>query len=47
MPTGEWSFVVIHTFEGGEDGAWPYKPLTLSKEGNLYGAAANGGLAGC
>src|SRR5580765_3594301 len=28
---------VLHTFEGGSDGSYPWGGLTLDKDGNLYG----------
>ena len=36
----------IHTFTGAADGANPYAGLILDKEGNLYGAASDGGSYG-
>jgi hypothetical protein len=42
-----WSYQVIYTFTGGNDGGQPTAGLVLDKSGNLYGAAesfgANGG----
>ena len=37
-------FTVLHTFTGGADGAVPQPGLILDAAGNLYGAAARGGL---
>lgn len=34
---------VLHTFTGGADGYAPYGDLLLDEDGNLYGAASNGG----
>jgi uncharacterized repeat protein (TIGR03803 family) len=34
---------VLHTFTGGADGYAPYGDLLLDDDGNLYGAASNGG----
>lgn len=42
-----WTYNVIYTFEGGEDGGMPTAGLVFDNAGNLYGAAesygANGG----
>lgn len=37
------TFSVIHTFSGGNDGAYPYAGLAIDKNGNLYGTANQGG----
>jgi hypothetical protein len=37
-PDGTWTESVIHTFTGGEDGAYPYSPLVLGDHGRLVGA---------
>ena len=37
------SLKVIHTFTGGQDGAYPYAGLIIDKNGNLYGTANAGG----
>jgi uncharacterized repeat protein (TIGR03803 family) len=36
---------VLHTFEGGDDGATPYDGLILDKHSNLYGTTTEGGGA--
>jgi uncharacterized repeat protein (TIGR03803 family) len=36
---------VLHSFTGGDDGAWPLG-LIMDSEGNLYGAAHTGGILG-
>ncbi len=41
------TFKVIHSFTGGDDGAYPYAGLTLDKQGNLYGTANHGGVGDC
>lgn len=37
------NFAVIHNFNGGQDGDFPYAGLTIDAEGNLYGTTAYGG----
>jgi uncharacterized repeat protein (TIGR03803 family) len=37
------TYQIIHSFTGGQDGAYPYAGLTLDKGGNLYGTAGYGG----
>jgi uncharacterized repeat protein (TIGR03803 family) len=43
---GQWVYTNLYTFTGGSDGKYPYG-LTFDSAGNLYGAAAGGGLSGC
>src|SRR5580658_1734922 len=42
-PSGK--FMVLHSFQGGNDGANPYAGVTLDSAGNLYGTAYAGGAA--
>lgn len=37
------TFQVIHSFNGGHDGAFPLAGLIMDQAGNLYGTAAGGG----
>ena len=37
------TLTVLHSFTGGADEANPYSPVTLDREGNLYGTTAYGG----
>jgi uncharacterized repeat protein (TIGR03803 family) len=38
---------VLHTFNGGLDGANPSSVLTFDAQGNIYGTTQNGGSAEC
>jgi uncharacterized repeat protein (TIGR03803 family) len=45
--SGSWTFNVIYTFQGGDDGASPaYGGLVVDKSGNLYGTTEMGGANG-
>jgi uncharacterized repeat protein (TIGR03803 family) len=39
--------IVLYSFKGGHDGAFPAGRLYLDDSGNLYGTTANGGGTGC
>ncbi len=41
------TLTVLHNFTGGQDGAEPVAGLTMDAGGNLYGAAAEGGIEPC
>jgi uncharacterized repeat protein (TIGR03803 family) len=43
---GSWTENVIHSFQGGSDGASPYAGLTFDQAGNLYGTTRFGGGSG-
>jgi uncharacterized repeat protein (TIGR03803 family) len=38
---------VLHSFQGGLDGAYPYGSLLIDKSGNFYGLTSAGGGGGC
>jgi len=44
---GTWSETVLYAFTGGADGANPFAPVVLGKDGNLYSTAAGGGDLSC
>ncbi len=43
---GYWNRTVLHTFTGGNDGAYPYGGLIIDKTGTLYGTGSFGGMHG-
>ena len=43
---GKWSEKVLHSFRGGEDGAYPVGGLTFDATGHLYGTTEGGGMTG-
>ena len=43
---GGWTYVDLHDFTGGADGAEPIGNLTLDAQGNLFGTASVGGSMG-
>ena len=42
-----WSYQVLYTFQGGEDGENPSSGLTFDQQGNIYGTTVVGGFYGC
>jgi hypothetical protein len=44
--TGAWKFGAVHSFSGGNDGAYPDAPLVIDSAGNLYGTTSSGGFSG-
>jgi uncharacterized repeat protein (TIGR03803 family) len=45
-PGGAWTEKVLYNFTGGADGAFPFAPLILDSNGNLYGTASADGASG-
>src|SRR5580698_1752880 len=41
------SFIVLHSFTGQGDGAWPMAGLTVDQAGNVYGTSTLGGNVSC
>jgi hypothetical protein len=46
-PTGTWTHTVLYSFNGGTDGGYPERTLTLDAAGNLYGTTGIGGDPSC
>lgn len=44
---GQWSLTVLHSFDGGSDGANPAAGVIFDSSGNLYGTTYDGGGSGC
>jgi uncharacterized repeat protein (TIGR03803 family) len=38
-----WQEIILYSFQGGSDGAWPDQGLVLDSNGNLYGTTEAGG----
>ncbi len=43
---GNWTWNILYSFTGGNDGAIPYSSLVLDASGNLYGTTSQGGATG-
>jgi uncharacterized repeat protein (TIGR03803 family) len=43
---GKWTETVLHNFQGGADGKYPYGGVTMDAKGNLYGTTVSGGTGG-
>lgn len=41
-----WVMTPLYSFQGGSDGSYPIGGVTVGPDGNLYGAASNGGQHG-
>jgi uncharacterized repeat protein (TIGR03803 family) len=46
QPGGSWTEQVLYSFQGGNDGYFPWGDLVFDKSGNLYGATRFGGGKG-
>lgn len=44
---GGWTYGIIYSFTGGNDGYWPTGTLTIGPDGSLYGTTEFGGGTGC
>jgi uncharacterized repeat protein (TIGR03803 family) len=44
--SGGWTYNVLYSFTGGNDGAWPKATLVFDSQGNLYGTCSAGGQYG-
>lgn len=42
-----WAETILHSFVGGTDGAYPWAPLLLDENGNVYGTTVAGGDPNC
>jgi uncharacterized repeat protein (TIGR03803 family) len=40
---GSWTYTLLHTFNGGTEGAAPYEGMEMDTNGNLWGTASVGG----
>ncbi len=45
-PGAAWTEQILHSFQNGNDGAYPYAGFVADTAGNLYGAATQGGANG-
>jgi hypothetical protein len=46
QPGGAWTETVLYSFQGGDDGSFPWGDLVFDKAGNLYGSTRFGGGKG-
>ncbi len=46
QPGGAWTEAVLYSFQGGNDGSFPWGDLVFDAAGNLYGATRYGGGKG-
>jgi len=44
QPNGKWTKSTLHNFGGNDDGGQPESSVVFDAKGNLYGAAATGGM---
>ncbi len=42
---GGWTYTSLHNFTGLSDGGYPYAPVILDANGNLYGTTPFGGTS--
>ena len=45
--SGGWTELLLHTFQGGSDGRYPYSGVIFDQNGHLYGTTSGGGGTGC
>ncbi len=43
---GNWTYVSLYDFTGGNDGKWPISNVAIDHNGNLYGTTQSGGSGG-
>ncbi len=47
QPGGSWTETILYSFNGGNDGWWPYGSVISDSVGNLYGTTSSGGGGDC